>query len=510
MVQVLLAIWLGVLMTAAPTMALPGDAAAQDAEGEGEAEAERLAAVVGDALDGLFAAPEGGVRLARRGPVTAAPTADGYALILPTLDLETAAGSILTVGPVEAALVRRPDGRFAGPLRLPDQYALRGPAGRTRGALTVEHIDGTLAVSLRYRAVMGLTVTAENLRLTVTEAGDGISAGNLRLAEAGLRHSLSPTADGRVDSLTRLSGRGLEMRGSGEPPGTRIAAGRFQLSTGRSGLALRDWQALRNGLQIRLAGPDDAEAPPIGAVLHDIAGHLPPLFDGAYGSLAIDDLVIRDGLDRLGEERLEAVFSINGLRTATARSRFRLATRALTIDRPSEAERPPPLALTADLAVTDSPARAVYDPLLALVLLGPGDGGEDRAAPLPALIEALSAGMIAVRTLDLEADDIGVHMDGRVAPAAETRFGFAADIALEVRGFEALTGRVAAMTEGWAVTAFLTVVQAIGQREETETGETLRRYDLAIRPDGQVDLNGTDLVPLIGMLVGPGWAENRP
>ncbi|NBD96463.1 MAG: hypothetical protein GVY11_08320, partial [Gammaproteobacteria bacterium] len=138
------------------------------------------------------------------------------------------------------------------------------------------------------------------------------------------------------------------------------------------------------------------------------------------------------------------------------------------------------------------------------------DGGEDRAAPLPALIEALSAGMIAVRTLDLEADDIGVHMDGRVAPAAETRFGFAADIALQVRGFEALTGRVAAMTEGWAVTAFLTLVQAIGQREETETGETLRRYELAIRPDGQVDLNGTDLVPLIGMLVGPGWAEDRP
>lgn len=506
MVRAFLAIWSALLMTAALTTAEPGDAAAQGAD----ARAERLAAIIADAVDGLFPIPEGGLRLTRRGPVTAAPSPDGYTLTLPRLELETAAGSILTVEPVEAALMRRPGERFAGPLQLPARFALHDPAGRTIGALTAASTAGMLDVSLRHRAILELTLSAGNLRLALTEARDGLPAGSLQLAEAGYRHSLEPAADGRFDSLTRLSGRGLEMRDSSEPPGARIAAGRLQLSTGRSGLALRDWLALRNSLQGRLAGLGEADARSAHRILSEIAAHLPPLFDGAYGSLTVDDLVIRDGLDRLTEERLEAVFSINDLRTATARSRFRLTARALAIDRPSEAETPPPMSLEADLSVTDSPARAVYEPLLALILPGTDDGEGGGSDPLPALVEALASGKSLIRTLDLQADDMGVRLNGRIDPASASVLGFGADIALEVRGFEALTGRVAAMTEGWPVTAFLTLVQAIGQRVETGTGETVRRYDLTIEPDGQVDLNGTDLVPLIGMLAGPGWTGGRP
>lgn len=504
--RVALGLWLMLAMAGLPTLA-----PAQDGTGESESESAEIRRLVADALDGLFLDPQGRPRLTRRGAIAVEPREDGYAVALPPLDLRTPGGVTLLIDPITLTLERQSGEAFAGDLELPATSQVRGPTGALIGTLTAGTLAGSVRLSLRYDAVMELTIDAEDLRLAVSAAdgaGTAGTGGTLVLETAGLRRSLHPQPDGRVDTLSRLSGRGLDARGLGEPAGARIAAGRFQLSTGRSGLALRDWLALRNSLLDRLAGSDEADAPFAHTALSEIAAELPPLFDGAYGSLTVDDLVIHDGLDRLTEERLEAVFSINDLRAATARGRFRLESLALGIDRPSEAETPPPLSLQASLAFSDSPARAVYDRLLALFVLGSEDGADP--AGLPALLAALSEGHVAIETFRIQADSVGVELEGRIDPAPGSRLGLTAEAALRVTGFESLIGEVADMPDGWSISAALTVVQALGRQEQTDTGETARHYDLAIGPDGTIDLNGTDLMPLIGGLLGPDWPSRRP
>ncbi|OYQ35878.1 hypothetical protein CHU95_06320 [Niveispirillum lacus] len=383
-----------------------------------------------------------------------------YHLRIPMLRLAANDGWMVEAPLVEGDATPRPDGSWQLKLRVPQGLTLYGGNGFRLGDIALGRQALNLAISGDGRSLLSADLDIGNVSF---KPALGAGTGSL----SALRLVLTPKAmkDGVWSGRVSLTLDALTLK---DPMGIdRLAMQRLRLEGGADGLDMRRMGNLlasgdRTHLD-RIARTADLSA--------DIAGFRQVRDDGTRSAL------------EMGKGKL----TLSGLSSAKA---------ALSLDWTHEGLNHTGNRLSPDLLPVRASINLTGTSLPKALLTGakPADGWT------PSLAAAGSAIKLSKLTLWNPNVTILGQGDFRFSPGNTS--GVAGNAALSLRGVDKIiTGINQSMgAKGAALSIGLYALQGLGRLESGPMGTT-HQYTLAITPQGQVTLNGTDATSLFRGLV---------
>lgn len=487
------------LLAAPPVRAQPSEQGAAD-----------LHAHLQDRIDRLLTLIDPEAVLAGRERLTVAVEGDAYRLDLTAAALRIPGRLSVLPGPIRAHLTPQPDGRLAGSVQLPPRVtvsAAAGGEGTGAGAgagqgeeprrlrLTVADPRLDLVYDPEHAALMSAETVLDDVRL------ESLHLSALRRADrVTFSRDSEPRDDGRWDVTTLLR---VEGATSDHPRDGERRFSRLDLRTVLSGLD--------HG---RLALVEDRLAATLTAARSDgrhrsdgLRDALLPLLieqwetaDGASLSLQLDDLAIVDReispdgapitLDRLG-----LTVGLTGM--LRERAALTVGVELGGAGAPDVPETYLPEQFVLNVSVANLPT----EPLRALLAdLAAADGQGDAVDLLRARLPGSPLAEEAVLTLNdirLALPTFTLAMTGTVRAESEALVGLVGDGYMEVGGLPELIAEMRALRMDDKIVAFLTILQAMGTRDQDAEGRAVRTYSIRATETGQVLVNNTDLLPMI-------------
>lgn len=481
-----------------------------------EAGATALAEHLQDRIDALLELLADGAQLQGRHRLAVAAGEGGYRLSLSAAGLLIPDRLSARLGPTQALLVPRADGWLTGEWALPSDIALTAP-GRTGGSPRRLRLSlGAHSLAVTYApelaAVMALDGRIEDLRLEAQHHPAFRRAGLVTVS----RQSQA-RGDGRWDVTTLLRAE------EGEAEHPRDATVRFaasELQAVLSGVDYQRWGVLEGEVRARLAAGDAAAGTAGRGGETGNAGEearrgrgarllqaLAPLavdgwglFDGASLSYRVEDLAVidheisPDGAP-ITLERLGLTLGVTGL--TRERSALTVGFDLGPTGAPDVPESYLPRQLVLNLSLANLPTEPLRDLIAELM------GAEDRRALSALLAERLPGsplageGVLTINDIRLAFPDFTLAMNGTIRAEPAALVGVVGDGYMEVGGLPELIAEMRALNMDDKMVAFLTLLQAMGTREEDAEGRTVRTYTLQATESGQVLVNNTNLLPML-------------
>ena len=432
-----------------------------------------------------------GVTAQLDGTVSVTAAGSGFSAMLPPirLSLGSHAHSALLIESVTVDLQPLLSGGYAANWSLPETIALQGPDG-AQATITIAERSGHGL----YSPDLALMVSTDFDLRDIQVAADG-RAPHLALDSlaAGMRYDA--VAPGVFDQSTELHIGGLSGL---DPDGSqvlRIAS--IALSGGARGIDLAAWRdlgaSLRGALGHRpktsVAPPEPAGRPALGraALLNSYQGNhriTDASFQFAGGPLSIGD----GALD----------FSFDGLDSSA--SSLAIAFSLSDIDHPAAIGPLTPRAMAVDLEISGLPTDRLFD-AVTTVAAGAGLAPSNSTLAMFGLYlqdtMMTSGARITINEVLLTGDDARLRLAGTVKPTHAAPLGAIADLEMSIAGLPGMLAAAQADPADGQTLQQLAVLQAVGTPGTDPDGTAVLQYGLEITQQGQILLNGANLLPAL-------------
>ena len=455
--------------------------------------AGRIVLGVADWLEQRFGSGSKAARLALDAPLWAEEGGGTVTLHLPGARLVEPSVPLVqwTLGDLAIAVTPRDQTAYDFETSLPHMID-NGGERLTIGAGTV---SGTWRSDLE--ATTRLKANAANLRLL--EGPGSAAVETMSVRDVALEDEVVEGADGLWDG--RSSFRLSDLEGEGFALGWLEASGSFEDFDRDLIVQLRgDFGALAGGM----GGPTA------------FADVLAPLMSGRWGrselTIVLHELAATGGGTGLGGGgglslgRLEWHVDLDG-RTELTDLATRIAAIDLRLSGQAAAEIPPallPHTATLDIALKRLPVRRIADALSGLAkrggMAGPGD--EPMREVIFAHLDAADSSF-EIRDIHIVTPSSELRAEGRLQVEPASVFGVIGRLDARIRGLSALMALAAAEGEE-DVVALLIVLQGLGRPVFDEgADESFYAYEIDLRRDGAVTVNGIPFDMLLGGLSPP-------
>ncbi len=472
------AIVVAALLSAGPAI-WPAPASAATADEIRTGLRDWLAETLPQSRAGLTAALDGEIA------VTASGT--GFRADLPPVRLSLgAAGSSLLIDAVTVELQPLVSGGYAANWRLPDRIDLQA----ADGAVATISIGGQSGHGL-YAPDLALMLSTDlelrDIRIAVPGRPAHLALDSLTTA---LRYDA--VAGGVFDQTTELRIGGLVGLKPDGSQAVRIAS--IALSGGARGIDLAAWRDLRTALQSSLGHRPKSSTPQTETVGQQA------ILDSYRGTHRIRDASFDIDGDplRIGDGALD--FVIDGLDSGA--SSLTVAFSLSGIDLPAAMGPMMPREMAVDLEISGLPTERLFEALTA-VAGGAGLSPSNNPMALFGLYlqdtMMTSGAQIAINEVLVVGDDTRLRLAGVVNPTYAAPLGLTAELELSISG---LGDMVAAAQENPGdpqTLQQLTLLQMVGTPGADPDGTAVLRYVLDITQQGQLLLNGADLLPALAV-----------
>ncbi len=405
---------------------------------------------------------------------------EGWQIRLPPSRMRlTGDGGSLRIADAGLRLAARGDGLLDMSWDLPSAIAHHPPDALGKAGpgirLGITKRTGKGTYDPRHGAFLAFDTLLEGLALALP---NGAAA---KIAQLGMRGESRPADHDRFDST-----------GSGQLSKLTLEAGPTKLRL--AGLRL---DAALDGLQLdayadALAG----DAAPLKIISFDA-----PLSDAAAVRLNLDGLSFGSGQQTLALNMGQATIALDGLRGARSALVLRLVLDNLQFSPLEGLVRGLlPHGLDIDLEMQGLPNDALAKLVANFSTIADTAGARYAAGLLLGdLWKLMQQGEVEAR-LDLqhwEADMLRLRGDARLNPRAEAVLGFEGTLRIEIERLPALIQQLRQNPQGQRLVQLLTLVQGLGIPADPAQPSGLRRYTVQVTGDGRLEVNGTDMMPLI-------------
>ena len=433
-----------------------------------------------------------GISIDLDGEVSVLEAGAGFQAMIPPIRLNLAAGTgpAISVDPITVDLQPLVSGGYAVNWTLPDSIELRDADG-TLVAITVGGQSGHGIYSPEFGLMISSDIELLGIRAAASNRTPHLAIDSLQFSTR-----YDAVAPGLFDQSTEIRIAGLSGLNPDGTEAMRIAA--VTLSGGARSVDLAAWRELRTSLSASLAHRPKAggESPVQSAALtveprpaplaslesrHRISG---ARFDLGDGSLSIGDGTLDltvDGLDS-GLSSLAVAFTVTDL------------------DLPEGIGPLTPEQMTIDLVLRGLPTGRLFEALAALVAgAGLADSGHALAMLGLHLQDAMmtSGASIEVNEILLIGDDARLRIAGTIKPTYAAPLGAIAELDISIGGLATLVADARAEPADDETLRQLAVLQAVGTAATDPDGTPVLRYALDITQQGQLLMNGADLMPAL-------------
>lgn len=416
------------------------------------------------------------------------PEAEGRRILLPggRLVLAEERGDLL-FDAADLLLSPRPNGLLGLSWRLPSSIALHPVTERpeAEAALTLERQSGQGLYAPETGSFLTFEALLGGLALALPEEA-ALTIGELGLAgESQPRDAAEAQDAGLFDSSGSGHLRDLVFTGGG---------GRIGLEAMRLDAALDGLELAAYAEAVAALGDADGTAPPLFSFSS-------PLFDAGAVSLDLSGLGFEAGVQSLALAEGEAALALDGLRGA----RSAIVLRAVLADL-RMTPLPPltggllPRNLVLELEILGLP-NAELDALLRQLSLVAATAGPRYAAGLglPDLWRLLQRAEVELRLTGLRWDSTLLRLEGdaMLNPSAQAALGLFGQMRFEIEGLPQLLEQLRGEPQAQRLVQLLTLVQGLGIPLDPARPTGARRYEVTATSDGRLEVNGTDVMPLL-------------
>ena len=450
--------------------------------------AGRIVLSIADWLEERLGFGSDSVRLALDAPMWAEEQDGTVTVHLPGARLVEQTGSLgqWVLGDLAIAVTPRSETAYDFETPLPAAIDKQGER------LTIG--GGTVAGTWRSDLEIASRVKADATDVRLVEGAGARATETLSLASLALVDELSEGADGLWDGRTTLSLAGFE--------GAGFSLGRLDV-TGEGEDFDRDLVMQMRGDVLSFAG---AMGGPTA-----LGDALTPLVSGRWGrsdmTVALHDVTVSGGDTGFGESGAFSLGSLEWHVGADGRREFTDISTRISAGgfRPGDGVGsgiPPalmPHAATVDIAVTRLPLRRIAEALSSPGGADMPQGGSIADVFLAHLDAADSA--IEIRAVRIATPASELRADGRLQVEPASVFGIVGRVDARVRGLSTLMALAAVEGEKDLV-AVLLVLQGLGKPVfEAGEDEPFHAYEIDLRRDGAITVNGLPFDMLLGDMV---------
>ncbi len=420
------------------------------------------------------------------GDIVVLPDGAGYRAELPTirLMLGSAAVSYLVIESVDVDLQPLVSGGYAANWTLPDQVEMHGPNDAV-ATITLGERSGHGLFSPDLALMVSTDLELRDIAVAVPGRPPHLA---LDMLAAGLRYDA--VAAGMFDQITELQIGGLAALKADGTSAMRIAS--IAWSGGARGIDLAAWRDLRASLQTAFGHRPKA------SVNYAESAARPALLNSYQGNHRIRDASfdLGDGPLTIGDGALD--FSFDGLDSGA--SSLAIAFSLTDIDLPAAIGPLTPREMAVDLEISGLPTDRLFEALTA-VAAGAGLGPSNNSLAMFGLYlqdtMMTSGARIAINEVLLTADDARLRLEGTVKPTYAAPLGLVAELDMSISGLAGMLAAAQADPAAGQTVQQLAVLQAVGVAGRDPDGTPALRYALEITQQGQVLLNGADLLPAL-------------
>lgn len=425
------------------------------------------------------------------GAVSVTDAGAGFRAVLPPIrfQLGSGAGPEFMVDPITIDLQPLVGGGYAANWRLPDRIEMRGSDGAV-ATITIGGQSGHGLYAPELELMISSDLELHDIRAAATGRPPHLALDSLVFS---IRHDA--VAPGLFDQSTDIRLNGLTALKEDGTEAMRIAS--ILLSGGARGVHLAAWRDLRATL-----GAPYTHRPKSSVGLPDqIAASIesrPALLASVQGRHQISGarFALGDGDLSIGNGALD--LSMHGLDSGSAS--MAIAFRVSDLDLPVAIGPLSPREMAVDLVLSGLPTDRLFGALSAMVAgAGLPDSGHAMAMFGLHLQDLMmtSGGRIEINEVLLIADDARLRVAGTIKPTYAAPLGLVAQLDMSIGGLGALIAAARANPNDLDSLRQLTVLQAVGTAATDPDGTSVLRYVLDINQQGQILMNGSDLMPAL-------------
>ncbi len=436
------------------------------------------------------------------GAVAVTAEADRYLLTVPAAVVPLANGAQLQFGETAGEIVDHGEGRFGVSLTVPDHYRF----SRSQSDWTMSLAIGSQSANGEFSADLGLfldlDVSLNDILLSPPGAGDG----QLSLDSLTVVVSSDETEPGTYQARYGL---GLQGLGFDDPVGgDTLSLGSLVMELAFADLRLADLiqfidraQAITDsGQGIRGRYGERAMVRALGRLLADT----PALIGGLSVDVALDALDTDFEGEGVHIESSVLSAALSGFADELLDLAVRYEGRGFEVVPLPPLPQLMPNEIIVDLEATQLPISALLDRMRQALQWAP-DMDEDELGPLMvgAIHEAMVAAGSALGTREarVTAPAYTVEIDAVATASRLSLFGLTANGTMRITGLDRVVAELQSLDIDDEGAAAMALFQAMGQRDASDEGQTIRRYEAEVTPDGTVLLNGADMAPLVQELL---------
>ena len=419
------------------------------------------------------------------GEVAVQESGSGFRAELPAIRLALgSAGTTLRIDPVSVDLQPLVGGGFAANWTLPDRIELQAPDGAA-ATITVGGQSGHGLYSPELALMVATNFELQDLQVALPGQPPHLALESL---SAAVRYDA--VGPGIFDQSTELQIGGLAGLKPDGSPALRIAS--IALAGGARGIDLAAWRDMRASMQPSFGHRPKSTAPRLNAAAR------PAPLRSYEGSHRIRDvsLDIGGGPLNIGDGALD--FSFDGLDSGV--SSLAVDFSLSDIDLPAVIGPLTPREMAVDLVISGLPTDRLFEALTA-VAAGAGLAPSNNALALFGLTlqDAMmtSGARIAINELLLTGTGSRLRLSGTVHPSHAAPLGMTADLELSINGLADMLAAAEADPTDTQTLGQLAVLQAVGTPGTDPDGTPALTYALDITQQGQLLLNGADLLPAL-------------
>ena len=430
------------------------------------------------------------------GQITVLPDGDLYRVTLPAGRAVMHGDGNFQFGETTMDLTPLDNGWYEAEWLLPDGYRFENTYGPS-GVVTIGDQRGQGVFAPDFQTMMSMDAELTDVTVTDTQADGRFTVDRVTVVAESTE--VSPGIFDQ-ESVSRIEG--VRFTANDGRNSFELADAVITVISDDGRLAeLAEFQRQSNALTLQIDGSNDPDQ--INAAIAsfaDLIESMPTLLAGAEMEMRLGEITIQDygdqftmdggtftmNLDGLDQEQSDIAigFGADGMQVSDPEiaklfpreSRFRLALTGL------------PNSELVQLGIGTMRSMGTTDPAMAMLM---ASGGLQQA-----LTTANST--VEIGPIRIASDTSSIDLQGVLRPEASSPFGVVGEADMVATGLDTLIAELQAIGGDDEAIQVLTLMQTLGAQAPDADGRSVRTYEFRLDSAGNVLLNGSDIMPLIG------------
>ena len=381
--------------------------------------------------------------------------------------------------------------------QFPDSYRIE-PTYGSPGLITIGGQSGTGVFAPEFQTLMSMD--AELTAITASEVEGDARLTIDRVTAVG---QSSEVSSGVYDQQSTLRLNGIRFTENNGRNSFELSELAVNVTSDDGRLAeLAEFQRRSNVLTMEIEGATDPEqASAALASFADLLEDMPTLLAGVSMEMSFGAVTVSDYGDEFNMDAASFSVEMEGLDQDRSGLAILASSDGMSVNDP-EVAKVIPNETRFRLALTDLPnaelvqlgigtmrSMGATDPAMAMLM---ASGGLQQAL-------ATADSTVEIGPIRIASDTSSIDLEGVLRPDASSPYAVVGEVDMVATGLDTLITQLQAVDGDQEVIQMLTLMQTLGAEAPDADGRTVRTYAFRLDSTGTLLLNGTDIMPLIGM-----------